>query len=929
MLRQLIKLDKKASLRKLHFKPPVILRQPESYFQRPKQMFRNSVPDLIKESDPVIKNLSKRVNTHFRIKRKKSAIREQEIEESKKIDFYNEIKAKLELDEESGMYKNIGYDKEIELFKLRQGLSHSEGSFLASFDEMVETFNCMDIFEFLEFYKHSVALRLSGEKEGAAMGALLKKAAEERMGRLGEGEDVEEFTQKIAMKILYSKIEGIIESRKENTTRRFNRVLDFLMNDPLIRPGRIVTQELMDRIYHLSNIRLKEKEGEKEDDLYMNYFERKMAIMSEFADLPMEKKVTLKVDADFRVNFLQGILDKETGETADTRERGEITLKLKDILGYNQIVEGLDNQIEKLERQLDLSKKQLDRLPLIKSQLQLLLHTMPKEMREKFDLDSLDANSGNFNYLDKNFVSDNLQWRNVDLSIPAEILPVEEYKETLRAKKRDAQLRELYPDYKLNDSPQYSLNEEWKRRNYYGDEPEQDPSKTGVNIDFVVDNDQLIAGDEVVDRAREQMDHNMNDLFKEKEEGDEKTDSEEDPYLSTDEEEHTNKRETGWTLLEPPIKERKNKEYKKNTEYLDEVILSRRKDLSNKEKQIIREKMSQKKKISNLFGKNLFVPVNRLHSFDYDAESRSFKMELEDMNDRQITDNMNYLNNELIESGETEEFFEDISDKYKSHEIEQAVAMKKNITDFDYLMQTDNLKNPEVVNLDETFTRAIDFYKEINASLYHKHYLAKLFKMRQMDNPLQLTEMLDAEDDPNYGLLRDKAIEDLKGDDRIDRVPKQQKETEKKIIDRTNIYHWNEDISGLGDLNPKYFGIGYRKRCRALAIVEPNGTGVVTVNERSIIDYFTHSKDRNYALTSVFATGLACKVNLRIFVSGGGRSGQADAVLVAVSNALIKAFPESEQFIKERYFNYIDPRTTERKKVGQYKARKSYTYVRR
>lgn len=130
------------------------------------------------------------------------------------------------------------------------------------------------------------------------------------------------------------------------------------------------------------------------------------------------------------------------------------------------------------------------------------------------------------------------------------------------------------------------------------------------------------------------------------------------------------------------------------------------------------------------------------------------------------------------------------------------------------------------------------------------------------------------------------------------------------------------------DSHGRSYGNGYRKTARARAWIRP-GTGVCTVNGRNVALYFTDLLDRQAFLHPFLATGTIGKYDVQSFVSGGGLSGQSGAIQLAISRALALHEPYLRPKLKALGFLTRDRRRVERKKFGRFKARKSYTFVRR
>jgi small subunit ribosomal protein S9 len=125
-----------------------------------------------------------------------------------------------------------------------------------------------------------------------------------------------------------------------------------------------------------------------------------------------------------------------------------------------------------------------------------------------------------------------------------------------------------------------------------------------------------------------------------------------------------------------------------------------------------------------------------------------------------------------------------------------------------------------------------------------------------------------------------------------------------------------------------FYGTGKRKSAIAKVWIFP-GKGLYFVNGKESQDYFTipqyHGK-----LTKPFETiGVSGKYDAVISTYGGGISGQADAVLLGVSRALLEMNAEFRKDLKDEGHLTRDPRVKERKKYGRKKARKGFQYRKR
>ncbi len=122
--------------------------------------------------------------------------------------------------------------------------------------------------------------------------------------------------------------------------------------------------------------------------------------------------------------------------------------------------------------------------------------------------------------------------------------------------------------------------------------------------------------------------------------------------------------------------------------------------------------------------------------------------------------------------------------------------------------------------------------------------------------------------------------------------------------------------------------IGRRKAAVARVYVTP-GKGNVTINNRDLKDYFTTGILQYIALQPLTLLGLQGNYDVKANLDGGGNTGQAEALRLGISRALIEINPEYRPKLKQAGFLTRDPREVERKKPGQPKARKRFQFSKR
>ena len=107
------------------------------------------------------------------------------------------------------------------------------------------------------------------------------------------------------------------------------------------------------------------------------------------------------------------------------------------------------------------------------------------------------------------------------------------------------------------------------------------------------------------------------------------------------------------------------------------------------------------------------------------------------------------------------------------------------------------------------------------------------------------------------------------------------------------------------------------------------GSGAITVNRRSIDDYFPNNVLKMIIKQPLLSTETAERFDIHVAVNGGGPSGQAGAIRHGISRALIDYNGELRKKLKKDGFLTRDPRMKERKKYGQRGARARFQFSKR
>ena len=121
---------------------------------------------------------------------------------------------------------------------------------------------------------------------------------------------------------------------------------------------------------------------------------------------------------------------------------------------------------------------------------------------------------------------------------------------------------------------------------------------------------------------------------------------------------------------------------------------------------------------------------------------------------------------------------------------------------------------------------------------------------------------------------------------------------------------------------------GRRKTAIASVRLVP-GSGQISINERSLENYFPRDTARMRILEPFEVTETAGQFDALISVRGGGSSAQADAVRHAISRALLTSSVALRAPLRKSGMLTRDPREVERKKYGRHKARKRPQYSKR
>lgn len=120
-----------------------------------------------------------------------------------------------------------------------------------------------------------------------------------------------------------------------------------------------------------------------------------------------------------------------------------------------------------------------------------------------------------------------------------------------------------------------------------------------------------------------------------------------------------------------------------------------------------------------------------------------------------------------------------------------------------------------------------------------------------------------------------------------------------------------------------------RRKCAVARVYVSEGTGTITVNKRDLNNYFPTATLQYKVMQPLEMTSNAGNFDVKVNVYGGGTTGQAEAVRMAIARAMCEVGDENRGILKPEGLLTRDPRMVERKKFGQKKARKRFQFSKR
>lgn len=128
----------------------------------------------------------------------------------------------------------------------------------------------------------------------------------------------------------------------------------------------------------------------------------------------------------------------------------------------------------------------------------------------------------------------------------------------------------------------------------------------------------------------------------------------------------------------------------------------------------------------------------------------------------------------------------------------------------------------------------------------------------------------------------------------------------------------------------QYFEAVGRRKASSARVRMMAGSGIFTVNEKKLEEYFPREGDVSAILSPLETAGQTPKnFDITVLVNGGGVSGQRDAVVLGLARALVSMDEGARDSMRNKGLLTRDARVKERKKPGLKRARKAPTYTKR
>jgi Ribosomal protein S9 len=133
----------------------------------------------------------------------------------------------------------------------------------------------------------------------------------------------------------------------------------------------------------------------------------------------------------------------------------------------------------------------------------------------------------------------------------------------------------------------------------------------------------------------------------------------------------------------------------------------------------------------------------------------------------------------------------------------------------------------------------------------------------------------------------------------------------------------------IGGAKDYHKALGRRKEATARVRLIPNGSGKITVNGKSLEEFFTVEWNRQSIIAPLVSVGANADYDVSAKIEGGGVSGQAIALQHGIARCLLLVNPDLRKTLRRAGYLTRDPRAKERKKPGLKRARKAGQWAKR
>lgn len=863
---------------------------------------------------------------------------------NKSSKFYAQLLEMVERDPETGIIIDVGFEEIIEQIKQERFSFRKERAAFDEWNVLSAGLNNMNEFQLMDALKFSVALQLSREPrdvlKGRLLSGLFRSPAELKKIQKGK-----KLSLRTALAIVSGKVDSILRSKAKGSSYEAAEFVRLVRMNAQLDPRSYISVDFLRRIYpetahDLSSdadslpfvARLSERQGQAERKIMQNFYNRDISDSN--STKPVESTDQKADEIQRLVDFFAAehieaylgegkafgspveVIDQVMDEAQ--LEKVELAMHLSKILGNNAIDGSIESDISRLEALLGFTDPRSLSHEVLSGQLDLLIARLPSKLKSKFLAASTEtelAFKARYANNTDSFLS--LQWNNVDIEVPASFMPVAEY---LQFRDLETNMGTYHRYVGMGQTAQaladdLELHSNTVRPDYIYRPREDVRHRAGteyINFNF---------SGTVQPRLKRKM-KQLAALLREDKRS----------YHGFLQPLHTAHLKS---LLR---KSRSINQDGKLQSYFDFFFLASRDDTIEAFVQRLFDDEDE-----YLKGRKDPPTFKTLHKYPEQLSGTGLSLFRQhrgqdtfivetgiDMRNRTLRPTYDFKYMEESKLGRTQ--FQtgqllEIEDR-----IQKDVSVPGVSANLLRSVESQSVGSVEIDESNRMKLASAEFLADMKKDDMYKHYFEGSFMLSQVSSPV------------NYDIIRGDSLETRELDGKIisqrdlfDRDVLREFPPRPPAKPSSNKSTWQRYTSILEKgtnfdreaVRDTYVGRGSRKEARAYAFLTKEGTGRLSVNNREFIEYFNVANNRFLVIKSIVALNMCGKVDVQFFVHGGGTSSQAEACLLAVSKALIRAFPEHKQFLTERYFTFTDRRTVQQKTTGLYKARKRYTYVRR